>query len=210
MTVSATNTLTYDLKEDMTQTWTKEYSLTEDASNEPAGTIETNLSYFTWPGSMSSMNPLSLRTWYVLRDANGETCARAAQTWSSLLPTLPGISWIFTKVFGDLKYSADYTIWNGAGEPIGHIDGRMIALNIEFDLIDKEGNEAASVRIGSDHKYANIYRKNTSGKIGEIKIDHETLEKDDYQVSCEKGLIDSRILKLFTAITVNQALIQLE
>lgn len=201
---------TYDLKEDMTSYLTKEYSFTEDNTSVPAGTIQTNRTWFTLPYTFGDFNPLSLRTWYVLRDGNGEIEALATQTWLSLIPQLPGIRWIATKIFGDLKYSADYTIWNGAGEQIGAIDGRMISLSIEFDILDLEGYESASVRIGSDLKYANIFRKNTSGKIGEIKIDSETRERGDYELSFDKDAVDRRVMKLFTAITINRALIKLD
>ena len=85
-----------------------------------------------------------------------------------------------------------------------------ISFGIEFDILDREGQEAASVRIGKDLKYANIYRKDTSGKIGEIKIDSETLEKGDYELSFEEGAVDLRLMKIFSAMTLNQALIKLE
>ena len=115
-----------------------------------------------------------------------------------------------TKIFGDLKYSADYTVWNGAGQQIGYIDGRMISLGIKFDLYDRHNEQAANVRIGSDHRYANVYRRASEGKIGEIKIDCETRERGDYKVSCLKDVVDLRTLKLFSAIAVHQELIAVE
>jgi len=204
-----TDVFSCDFKEDMVSYLVKHYGFFS-SKGEPEGTVQVNRSWFTWPYSFGSINPLCLRTWYVLKDGNGEIEGIAAQTWLSLLPCLPGINWVMTKIFGDLKYSADYTVWNGAGQKIGYIDGRMISFAIQFDLHDRDGYTAANVRIGSDHRCANIYRKATEGKIGEIKIDCETRERGDYKVSCVKTGIDLRTLKIFNAIAVDQELIAVE
>lgn len=198
-----------DFKEDMVGYLVKHYGFFSKES-EPNGTVQVNRTWLTWPYTFGSINPLCLRTWYVLKDGNGEIEAMAAQTWLSLFPYLPGINWVMTKIFGDLKYSADYCIWNGAGQQVGYIDGRMISFAIQFDLQDRVGNVAANVRIGNDHKYANIYHKSTEGKIGEIKIDRETRELGDYKISCPKKGVDLRTLKLFSAIAVDKALIAVE
>lgn len=198
-----------DFKEDMVSHLIRHYGFFSD-EGEPQGTVQVNRSWFTWPYAFGSLNPLCLRTWYVLKDGNGEIEGIAAQTWLSLLPCLPGINWLMTQIFGDLKYSADYTVWDGAGQEVGYIDGRMISFGIQFDLQDTCGNVAANVRIGSDHRGANIYRKATEGKIGAIKIDCETREKGDYKISCRTGDVDLRILKLFNAIAVDRALIAAE
>lgn len=198
-----------DFKEDMVSYFVKHYGFFSDGA-EPQGTVQVNRTWFTWPYTFGDINPLCLRTWYVLKDGNGEIEATAAQTWLSLLSYLPGINWVLTKIFGDLKYSADYTVWNGAGQQIGYIDGRMISFGIQFNLDDRHGIPTANVRIGNDHRYANIYRGVTEGKIGEIKIDCETRERGDYKVSCLKKDIDLRTLKIFNAIAVDQALIAVE
>lgn len=198
-----------DFKEDMVSYLVKHYGFFSK-EGEPLGTVQVNRTWFTWPYAFGSINPLCLRTWYVLKDGNGEIKGMAAQTWLSLLPCLPGINWVMTKVFGDLKYSADYTIWNGAGQQVGYIDGRMISFGIQFDLQDRYGDIVANIRVGSDYRSANIYRKASEGKIGEIKIDCETRERGDYKISCLKKGVDLRTLKLFNAIAVDQALIAIE
>lgn len=205
-----THVVSYDLKEDMGDYLVTYYGFSTSEEG-PLGTVQVNGSWFTWPYTFGSVNPLCLRTWYVLKDGNGEITGMAAQTWLSLiLFRLPVIHWLMTKIFGDLKYSANYTLWNGAGQQIGYIDGRMISLGIKFDLYDRWDVIAANVRIGSDHRYANIYRKETEGKIGEIKVDCETRERGDYKVSFCKGEIDPRIIQIFSSIAVDQALIAVE
>lgn len=192
-----------DVKEDMVTTLLCHYGFFNSKEG-PCGTVQTNRSWFVFPYTLNSLNPLAMRTWYVLKDTEGNTEALATQTWASLF-------WgLFSFALGDAKYYADYTLYDANWNQVGFIDGHMIDLGREFDLINAAGFEEASICIGKEARFANIYLKNSYGKIGEIKIDCETLERGDYRVSCKKNLIDPRLLKIFSAIAVHRALISSE
>lgn len=179
----------------------------EEGESQPAGSAYLNKGWLVWPGTFEgSMNPLCLRTWYCLTGDEGEVQGYAVQTWSSSWKELPGIRWIASSIFGDLRYSADYTIYDADYNVIGKIDGHLIGLTREFDLV-LNGEEQASVRIGGDSRFAQIYLKNTENKIGSLKVSYETREIGDYKLSAKTDKVDPRLLKLFATVAISRDLI---
>jgi hypothetical protein len=189
------------------ESWSTVHYGFENDESQPAGSAYCNRGWFVWPGTFEgSINPICLRTWYCLTGDEGEVEAYAVQTWSSSWKELPIIRSIASSILGDLRYSADYTVFDADYNVIGKIDGHLVSLTREFDLV-LNGEEQASVRIGTDSRFAQIYLKNTQNKIGTLKVDYESREIGDYKLSVKGDKVDPRLLRLFAIVAINRDLI---